>query len=183
MDIGDTTAPKSNQLNAIDLIDGPRVVTIEGVEVVGGQQPVRVHLREYPGRPYYPNKGMRRFLVALWGKKSAEYAGRRLELFRNPDVLWQGKKAGGIQISAASHIDGPRELPLTISQSKRETVTIRPLPDAPATPTPPPIPAFETEDDARAYWVKRRDEGATPDELAAIQAAAPKANTTNNQEN
>lgn len=178
MDIDDTTAPKSTQLNAIDLIDGPRVVTIEGVEVVGGQQPVRVHLREYPGRPYYPNKGMRRFLVALWGKKSVEYAGRRLELWRNPDVLWQGKPTGGIQISAASHIDGDKELPLTISQSKRDTVKVRALPNA---PTHPPIPAFQTEDDARTYWLKRRDEGATPDELTAIQNAAP--TTPTNEEN
>ena len=49
--------------------------------------------------------------------------------------------------------------------------SVQPLPDAPA---PPPIPAFKTEDDARTYWLKRRDEGATPDELTAIQNAAPK---------
>lgn len=161
MDIDDTTAPTSNQLNAIDLIDGPRVVTIEGVEVVGGQQPVRIHLAEYPGRPYYPNKGMRRFLVALWGKKSVEYAGRRLELWRNPDVLWQGKKAGGIQISAASHIGGPKELPLTISQAKRETVTVQPL------------PAFKDRQAAYAYFTERQNAGATSAELEQIKAAAP----------
>lgn len=170
MDIDDTTAPKSTQLNAIDLIDGPRIVTVEGVEVIGGQQPVRIHTLEYPGRPYYPNKGMRRFLVALWGKRSSEYSGRRLELWRNPEVLWQGKKAGGIQISAASHINGPQELPLTISQAKRETVTVQPLPDA---PQPPPIPVFESVDAARTYYTQRANEGAGPDELAAIQAAAP----------
>ena len=56
-------------------------------------------------------------------------------------------------------------------RSKRAPFTVQPLPDAPA---PPPIPAFTSEDDARTYWLKRRDEGATPDELAAIQAAAPK---------
>lgn len=171
MDIDDTTAPKSTQLNAIDLIDGPRIVTVEGVEVIGGQQPVRIHTLEYPGRPYYPNKGMRRFLVALWGKRSSEYAGRRLELWRNPEVLWQGKKAGGIQISAASHISEPQELPLTISQAKRETVTVQPLPDA---PQPPPIPAFTTLADAHAYYRERQQAGASPQELAAIQAAAPK---------
>lgn len=178
MDIDDTTAPASNQLNAIDLIDGPRIVTIEGVEVVGGpKQPVRVHLVEYPGRPYYPNKGMRRFLVALWGKKSAEYAGRRLELWRNPEVLWQGKPTGGIQISAASHIDGPRDLPLTISQAKRETVTVQPLPDA------PPIPAFKSREDAYAYFTERQQAGATNAELDQIKAAAPQQDTTNTQEN
>ena len=37
--------------------------------------------------------------------------------------------------------------------------------------------SFQTEDDARTYWIKRRDEGATPDELAAIQNAAPNTNT------
>ena len=165
MDIDDTTAPKSTQLSAIDLIDGPRIVYIEGVEVVGGQQPVRIHLRQFPGRPYYPNKGMRRFLVALWGKRSAEYAGKMLQLYRNPDVLWQGKPTGGIQISAASHIDGPRELPLTISQSKRDTVTVNPLPD---------VPEFTDRDAAIAHYKRRQSEGATQTELDAIRAAAPK---------
>lgn len=51
--------------------------------------------------------------------------------------------------------------------------------DSPDQPAPPPVPSFATEDDARTYWLKRRDEGATPDELAAIQAAAP----TETQEN
>ena len=59
---------------------------------------------------------------------------------------------------------------LTVTRGKRAPFTVQPLPDAPA---PPPIPTFKTEDEARTYWMRRRDEGASPDELQAIQAAAP----------
>ena len=73
--------------------------------------------------------------------------------------------------SHVSHIDKPITVALTVTRGKRAPFTVQPLPDAPPVP---PIPAFKTEDDARTYWLKRRDEGAAPDELAAIQAAAPK---------
>ena len=59
---------------------------------------------------------------------------------------------------------------LALAKGKLAPFTVQPLPDAPA---PPPIPAFASEDEARTYWMRRRDEGASPDELAAIQAAAP----------
>ena len=70
-----------------------------------------------------------------------------------------------------SHIDKPFTAALTATRGKRATYKVDVLPDQPA---PPPIPSFQTEDDARTYWLKRRDEGAQPDELAAIQNAAPK---------
>ena len=64
MDIGDTIQAKSDQLNADDLLGGPQVFTVAGVDVVGGEQPVHVHLVEAPGRPWKPSKGMRKALIA-----------------------------------------------------------------------------------------------------------------------
>lgn len=175
MDIGDTILAKSDQVNAVDLAV-PVTVTVEGVEVVGGDQPVNIFLREFPGKAYRPSKSMRRVLVKLWGPRSADYAGRRLTIYNDPSVTWAGKAVGGIRISHASHIDKPVTMSLALARGKLAPFTVQPLPEQPA---PPPIPTFASEDEARTYWIKRRDEGADPAELAAIQAAAP----TETQEN
>ena len=127
MDIADTILAKSDQVNAVDLAV-PVTVTIEGVDVVGGDQPVNIHLREFPGKAYRPSKSMRRVLVKLWGPRSADYAGRSIGLYRNPDVLWAGKPAGGIQVGAASHIDKPVTIPVKIARGKIHPLTIKPLP-------------------------------------------------------
>lgn len=177
-DIGDTIHASSDQINATDLVGGPITVTIGGVDVdTKKQQPVDIHLIEIPGRVYRPNKGMRKGLIACWGTKSSEYAGRRLTLYFDPDTMWKGKKVGGIKISHASHIAAPVEFSLLVARNPVPH-SIKPLPDA---PTPPPIPAFKSEDEARIYWMKRRDEGATPDELSAIQEAAPAETPTNEE--
>ena len=177
MDIADTILAKSDQINAVDLAV-PVTVTVEGVEVVGGDQPVNIFVTEFPGKAYRPSKSMRRVLVKLWGPRSADYAGRRLTIYNDPSVTWAGKAVGGIRISHASHIDKPVTMSLALAKGKLAPFTVQPLPDQPA---PPPIPAFESEDEARTYWIKRRDEGADTAELAAIQAAAP--TTTTNEEN
>ena len=177
-DIGDTIHASSDQINATDLVGGPITVTIGGVDVdTKKQQPVDIHLIEIPGRVYRPNKGMRKGLIACWGTKSSEYAGRRLTLYYDPDTMWKGKKVGGIKISHASHLDKPVAFSLLVARNPVPH-EIKPITNL-VPPAPPPIPAFTSEDEARTYWMKRRDEGATPDELAAIQAAAP----TETQEN
>lgn len=169
MDIADTILAKSDQVNAVDLAV-PVTVTVEGVDVVGGDQPVNIFLAEMPGKAYRPSKSMRRVLVKLWGPKSADYAGRRLTIYNDPSVTWAGKAVGGVRISHASGIDKPVTVTLALAKGKQVPFTVQPLPDA---PQPPPIPAFNTLADAHAYYRERQQAGATPHELAAIQAAAP----------
>ena len=48
MDISDTLAPNSDQLDAVDLIGGPRTFTITKVSKGNAEQPVNVHLAEFP---------------------------------------------------------------------------------------------------------------------------------------
>lgn len=170
MDIADTILAKSDQVNAVDLAV-PVTVTVEGVDVVGGDQPVNIFLAEMPGKAYRPSKSMRRVLVKLWGPKSADYAGRRLTIYNDPTVTWAGKAVGGVRISHASGIDKPVTVTLALAKGKQVPFTVQPLPDA---PQPPPIPAFNTLADAHAYYRERQQAGATPQELAAIQQAAPK---------
>ncbi|MGX1809684.1 hypothetical protein ACWIGI_28520 [Nocardia sp. NPDC055321] len=44
MNIEDTLAPKSDQIQADDLIAGPRTVTIESVSAGSVEQPVNIHV-------------------------------------------------------------------------------------------------------------------------------------------
>lgn len=132
MDLTETIAPKSDQLNADDLLAGARTFTIERVNAGTAEQPVNVHLAEMPGRPYKPSKTMRRVLVAIWGKDADVYAGRSLTLYRDPTVKFGGEPLGGIKISHASHIDKPWKGALTSTRGKKAVHTVEPLPTAPA---------------------------------------------------
>jgi hypothetical protein len=105
MNIEDTLAPNSDQLDAVDLLGGPRVFTVESVNKNNGEQPVNVKLAEFP-RPWRPGKSMRRVLAYCWGVEAAEWAGRRVELFCDPEVTFGRDKVGGTRISRLSHIDG-----------------------------------------------------------------------------
>ena len=172
MDIGDTILAKSDQINAVDLAV-PVTVTVEGVEVVGGDQPVNIFVTEFPGKAYRPSKSMRRVLVKLWGPRSADYAGRRLTIYNDPSVTWAGKAVGGIRISHASHIDKPVTMSLALAKGKLAPFTVQPLPDAPPQYADPlPVPDFETVDELRDYFVARQRAGASPTELDQIKNTA-----------
>jgi hypothetical protein len=131
MDLTQTIAPRSDQLNADDLISGPVTVTVERVTAGSAEQPVDIHLVEFPGRAYRPSKSMRRVLVAGWGKDGDPYAGRRMTLYRDPEVTFGRDKVGGIKISHLSHIDKRLSIALTVTRGKRAPHTVEPLPDAP----------------------------------------------------
>lgn len=170
MDITDSLAANSAQQNYDEYLAGPKTVTVAEVRQGTAEQPVNVELVEFPGKPFKPAKSVRRVLAAAWGTDASQWTGRRLTIYGDPSVRYGGKEVGGLRVSHVSHIDKPLTVALTVTRGKRAPFTVQPLPDA---PTPPPIPAFKDEDEARTYWMTRRDEGASPDELAAIQAAAP----------
>ena len=121
MDLTETIVPKSDQLNADDLITGPVTVTVESVDGGSAEQPVNVHLVEFPGRPFKPSKTVRRVLVAAWGPETDVYAGRRMTLFGDPTVRWAGQEVGGIRVSALSHISQTLKLSLAEASAKVRT--------------------------------------------------------------
>jgi len=127
MDITNSLAPRSDQLNADDLISGPITVTIAEVIPGKAEQPYDFQLVEYPGRAYRPSLGMRRVIANAWGGEASNYAGRKLTLYRDPDITFGKDKTGGIRISHMSHIDGPVPLPLTVSRGRRITFVVQPL--------------------------------------------------------
>jgi hypothetical protein len=138
MNIENTIVPKSDQLNADDLIGGPRTITITGVKAGSAEQPVVINYQNDDGHPYKPGKSMRRVLVAMWGSEASAYVGRSLTLYRDPDVKFGGMDTGGIRISHATHIDAPFRIALTVTRGKRAPFTVQPLKIAPAE-TPPDV--------------------------------------------
>lgn len=119
--------PKSDQLNADDLVAGPIEVTISDVKRCGDEkQPVAIVIGD-DRQPYKPCKSMRRVLVALWGDQPQKWVGNRLRLYCNPNVMYGGLRVGGIRISHAS-IDTKIEVMVTETRGKRVAMTIEPLP-------------------------------------------------------
>lgn len=137
MNLANTIIPKSDQLNADDLIAGPRTIKITSVTSGSAEQPVSVHYEGGEGRPWKPCKSMRRVLIELWGADGSVYAGRRVTLFRDASVRFGSDETGGIRISHASHISTARVLSLTVTRGKRKPYRVEPLPDE-APPAPPP---------------------------------------------
>lgn len=128
VDISDTTLAKSDQLNADDLIGGAITVKITKVtKDKGKDQPITINFEGDNGKPWKPSKGMRRVLIALWGKDSDNYIGKTVTLFRNPEVKWAGQAVGGIQISHASNISSDMTFSLTIAKSVKKPYTVKSL--------------------------------------------------------
>lgn len=134
MDISSTLEPKSDQLDAVDLASGPRVFTITKVTKGNAEQPVNIHLAEFP-RVWRPGKNMRRVLAGCWGKETDSWPdGARVELFCDETVMFAGVAVGGIRISKVSHIDGPqKKIPLILTKGKSVVWTV----DRLATTAPP----------------------------------------------
>ena len=117
--------PKSDQLNADDLLTGPLTVTIEKVRKGDKDQPIVVDLEGH--RPYKPCKSMRRVLIAVLSDEPKNWIGQRMTLYCDPDVTWAGVKVGGIRISHLSGLTEPKTFFLTQTRGKKAEVTIRPV--------------------------------------------------------
>lgn len=168
MDLTESIAPKSDQLNADDLIIGPRTFTVERVTKGSTEQPFNIHLVENPGHPYRPSKSMRRVLVMAWAKDSDDWpTGGRMTLYRDPEVKFGRDQVGGIKISHLSHIDRPMTMALTVTRGKREPHVVQPLPaDAPQGDASPGGITSDHEQVIREHMARARIDGARVLELA-----------------
>jgi len=126
---------KSDQLDNIDLLSGPRDFTITGVTKGPDDQPLNIALAEFP-RPWRPGLTMRRMLAAIWGPEASVYVGRRIRLYRDPEVSFGNDKTGGTRLSHASHLDKRVTMSLQKSKGRFAAYTVEPMPDvkAPAKP-------------------------------------------------
>lgn len=126
-DMSQVIIPKSDQINAEDLISGDMTITIREVIIKGGQeQPVSI-VFDGSDKVYRPCKTMSKLMVALWGPDAKAYVGRSLQLYRDPDVIWGALKVGGIRIRAMSHIAETVTLSLSEKRGRFKPHTVKPL--------------------------------------------------------
>lgn len=165
IDLTKTTAPKSDQLNADDLIGGPITITVTSVRILGeADQPVGINFEGDNGKPYKPGKSMRRILVHVWGGDGEKYVGRSMRLYCDPNVMFGGAKVGGIRISHMSHIDRDVTVALTTTRAQRKPFTVKPLKTEKA---PPPK---SDEFDVRVWATEFRAKIDSYADATALQA-------------
>ena len=153
-DMHATIVPKSDQLNADDLIGRELTIKITGVKITGGQeQPVSIHFEGDNGKPYKACKSMCRIIVSAWGPDSSKYVGRSLTLYRDPKVKWGGMEVGGIRISHMSDIADDMTMALTVTRANKKPFTVRPIKESrpkESAASPPPNTKPETVTDTGA---------------------------------
>lgn len=176
IDISQTVAPKSDQLNADDLIAGPRTIRVTRVSKMSEpDQPIAIYFEGDGGKPYKPGKSMRRVLLRVWGADGSAYAGRRMTLYRDDGVQFGGVAVGGIRISHMSGISSAVTMALTATKARRVPYTVKPLAEerAPAPSLSPP--------DAGNRPPDQRQQPSTRERLfAAAREAAAKGNAALN---
>lgn len=175
VDMTNTIAPKSSQLNSDDLIAGPITIKITKVARANeAEQPIAVSFEGDGGKPYMPCKSMRRVMVAVWGPDASQYTGRAMTLFRDPEVTWGGMAVGGIRISHMTHMDALVVLALTATKKARKPYRVLPL----AIESPKPkgrtpreiITAFDAVKTAADYFAVIDAEG---ERIAKLREAKP----------
>ncbi|RYG88578.1 MAG: hypothetical protein EON59_04015 [Alphaproteobacteria bacterium] len=160
--------PKSDQINADDLLDRDMIITITGVQVrPGTEQPVSMTF-EGSQKVFRPCKTVSRIIVKAWGADTSVYAGRSIKLYRDPGVKWGGLAVGGIRVRAISHINEPLKLALAESKQNRKISVIEPLVIEARKPS-------QTPDQWLADHLAAIEAADTLDALAEVQQRADKA--------
>lgn len=123
-----TIIPKSDQLNAEELLGGPITVKVSEVRVgPGDEQPVIIKYEGDNGKPFKPCKTMRKVLVFAWGEDGREWPGRSMTLYNDQAVKFGGVDVGGIRISHLSHIPQEIRVSLNTTRGKKGLYVIQPL--------------------------------------------------------
>lgn len=126
VDMSQFVEAKSDQLNADDLIGGPRTITVRKVTGNDGDQPVSIFYDGDNNKPFKPCKTIRRVLLAVWGRNAADYVGRSMTIYRDDSVTFGGLNTGGIRVSHMSNID--KETVVVVMKTKGKKAGIKVLP-------------------------------------------------------
>jgi len=174
-------AARSDQLNADDLIDAPRTITLTKVTAQpdAAEQPVSVHYEGDNGKPFKPCKTVRRIMVGVWGKDASKYVGRSMTLYRDPTVAFGGMQVGEIRVSHMSHIDSEKTVALQVTRGRKAPFKIKPLkvdqqPDAFGLPPVEEKPKLSAEGWVERYLSDVAD-CSSIDDLMALQAKSTNA--------
>lgn len=131
-DLRSTIVPKSDQLNAEQLLGGPMTITVTDVRTGSGEdQPVSIHYEADNGRPYKPCKTMRKVLILAWGHDARRWIGQSMTLFNDANVKFGGMDVGGIRISHLTGIPKDIHVSLTATKGKKAPHAIKRLDTGP----------------------------------------------------
>lgn len=126
-DLRSTIIPKSDQLNAEQLISGDLTITVTEVRAGSEDQPIVIHYENEEGRPYKPCKTCRKLLIFAWGEDGRAWVGKSMTLYNDHAVRFGGMTVGGIRISHLSDIEREISLSLTATKGKKAMHTVLPL--------------------------------------------------------
>lgn len=177
MDVTKAIEPKSDQLNADDLLTGPRTIRIREVKVQAGQeQPVWIYFDGDNNKPWKSSKTGTRTLAAIWGADASKWIGLHCTIYCDPEVTWGGMKVGGIRVSHMEGLDAPRTLMLTKTRGKKGATVIKPLvvdrkpenPKIDRVALKAAMEQYANDAEGKAAWWK----GLTADERAAVKEMA-----------
>ncbi len=154
-DLSHTVESKSDQVSADDLISGPRTIEITKVSADPGskEQPILIDFIGSNGKFFKPCKTVRRLLIHLYGPNGQDFVGKKLTLYRDPEVSFGGVKTGGVRVSHASHIDKTVTVALTATRGNKKPVTVHPLKDDPKQQATDPYAEY-----ARTFARKLKEE-------------------------
>ena len=166
MNLRDTIAPKSDQLNADDLIAGTITVKIMGVRRGSRDQPVIIDI-DGGRQPYKPCLSMRRVMIAAWGDNGGDWVGKSMVLYNDPTVKFGKVAMGGIRISHMSHIEIVLSLMLTTTRARRSKFEVQPLR---LEPTPPELKVVHP--DNKPLWKRAIDRFIIDGNLSVVKEHA-----------
>jgi hypothetical protein len=126
-DLRSTIIPRSDQLNAEQLLTGDMTLTVTDVRIGSDDQPVVIHYEGEDGRPFRPCKTVRKVLIFAWGEDGRNWIGKSMTVYNDPAVRFGGMDVGGIRISHLSDIEGEIKVSLTATKGKKALHTIKPL--------------------------------------------------------
>ena len=169
--LADTIKPKSDQLNADDMLTGPITVIVKGVRRGSTvEQPVFIDIDGW--MPYKPCKTMRRVLVSAWGVDGKKWVGRSMTLYCDPSVKFGGVALGGIRISHLSHISGTINMMLTASRGRKAQFVVHQLIEVDHSEVITKYMGITDDKEKKDLWAS-----ISPDQRAAIRLAGEKAKT------
>lgn len=124
-DLRHTIVPKSDQLNADQLLGGPMTITVTKVTAVSGDQPVTINYAGDNGRPFKPCLTMRKVLVLAWGHDGNAWVGKSMRIYTDPSVRWGNAEVGGVRISHLSDIAQDIRVSLAATKGKKVMYEIK----------------------------------------------------------
>lgn len=129
IDITKTMVGKTDQLNAYDLLSGPRTIKIRHVKVVEKdvQQPLWIYFHGDEEKPWKPALTVRRILGLVWGLDAEKWVGLSCTIWCDPKVSFGGADVGGIRVSHMEGLTQPRKLNLATARNARGNFTVQPL--------------------------------------------------------